>query len=145
MGDDVEAILLVFAVMIAFVAVETPRAVRGSSGNSLPPPPTEKTSSRQDEARQASTGNGAGNARSRKSGHLMRSMKPVPDSGAKLSRTSMKKLMMLPGPENVVAPFVSMTLKPPCPTTDALERPLALRVTTKSARAICKIMHLTPR
>ena len=64
----------------------------------------------------------------------MRSTKPVPASGAKLTKSSMKKLMMLPGPENVVAPFVSITLKARCPFTKALKRPLAFRVTRPCGR-----------
>ena len=69
MGDDVEAILLVFAIMVAFVAIIVVLDLKqrgalegGSSGNLLPPsPPAEKAATRQDQAWKSSTGDGTGN------------------------------------------------------------------------------------
>src|SRR5262245_57357912 len=45
----------------------------------------------------------------------------------------MKKYMTLPGPENVVAPSVSITRKARCPFINALKRPVASLVSNRSA------------
>jgi hypothetical protein len=48
-------------------------------------PPAEQTTARQDQTRQSSTGNGAGDGRSRKSGHLNAVNEARASLGGKLS------------------------------------------------------------